>query len=54
MSGLASLSAWLVACVLAEGFFAGTEMALLSAYRSNLATRAEQGEAGARRSLAFL
>lgn len=54
MNGLVSLSAWLVACVLAEGFFAGTEMALLSANRSNLATRAEQGEAGARRALAFL
>jgi CBS domain containing-hemolysin-like protein len=48
------LSAWVVGCVVLEGFFTGTEMALLSANRTALMHRADQGEAGAMRAIAFL
>jgi putative hemolysin len=49
-----ALAGWMAAAVLAEGFFSGSEMALLSANRSHLAQRAEQGESGAARALALL
>jgi len=49
-----AIAGWLTAAVLAEGFFAGSEMALLSANRGQLRQRAEHGEAGAARALAIL
>ncbi|MBA2320947.1 MAG: HlyC/CorC family transporter [Deltaproteobacteria bacterium] len=49
-----AIAGWLTAAVLAEGFFAGSEMALLSANRSQLSQRAAHGESGAARALAIL
>jgi len=42
------------ACVLAQGFFSGSEMALVSANRALLQTRADDGEPGAKLALEML
>jgi CBS domain containing-hemolysin-like protein len=51
---IGALAGWIGAAVLAEGFFAGSEMALLTANRARLSARAAEGEAGAARALAVL
>ncbi len=51
---IAPIAGWMFAAVLVEGFFAGSEMALLTANRTHLAERAEHGEAGAARAIEVL
>lgn len=51
---LAPLAGWMAVCVLVEGLFAATEMALLSANRHRLQVRANEGERGAIRAIGFL
>jgi CBS domain containing-hemolysin-like protein len=44
----------LVMCILAEGFFSGSEIAVVSADRAVLRSKADGGDRGARMALAFL